>query len=190
MNSLIIKGADFSSAKVGKLNIQKINIVQAGVGSMQWKNNQLTVVTSGLMDRAKEYAYSEPVLIPDGVKRIFGKINAVFTNANIESILSSGNAKNINQAIPWMVFELPENNNWTDIVKFQNSTAVLDTLGYTDHLYDEDGYGCVLVEGAVYGGVMGRPGDGTSHAIFNWVRNDALVSPMVGLDVPELYWGF
>ena len=190
-NSIIIKGADFSTNKVGKLNIQKLTVTKAGNGAKDASSGSLIDVPSSGWYPAQNMAYSAEIHLPAGAKYIFGKINLIALKTAFDTYLESPRDGTLlsNPAPTWLYHDTVSGN-WVHVMGLVNTIQTKpNILGYKQDLFDDGRFVVALFDGGIYGQ---RFQDSLSidKIIVNWFREDGAEAPEVGLVVPELYVGF
>ena len=185
-NSILIKGANFDAAKVGKLRIQKITITKDQNGGVEASNGQIVTMTDGQVWKpSEELAYSTEIEKPANAKYLFGKLNMVVPAANLQTFIETPGARNIITDIyPW-IYHNSQTSLWRNVNGFYFKYGCRpQILGSKSPVYGS--YASAIFDGNIYGEEMI---DEIDKIIVNWIRPDSLVSTEMGLLVPELYWG-
>ena len=190
-NSIIIKGADFSTNKVGKLNIQKLTVTKAGNGAKDASSGSLIDVPSSGWYPAQNMAYSSEISIPSGTKYIFGKLNMIALTSVFEEYMGSTEEGILlsNPAPSW-IYHDTVSGNWVHVMGLVNTMQTKpNILGYKQDLFDGSRFVVALFDGGIYGHRF-QDSLNIDKIIVNWFREDGAEAPEVGLVVPELYVGF
>lgn len=193
-NAIIIPKADFSDAKVGALNIQKLTVTKAGNGGKRVDNGGLIDATdyaAGNWLPTENCAYSSEIIMPTGAKYLFGKLNTISLTSKFNNYISNDNAVNIDtEPLPVWCFHNSVTNKWSGLTSIMNTLYTKpEILGYKQGLFYNNQYTAFIFEGGIYGVKFGASLT-IDRFVVNWVRNDSAVCPEVGLELPELYVGF
>lgn len=186
-NTLIIKNADFSAVKVGKLNIQKVNVVKAGNGGMLIENYELAPMSNiGTFYPNEEVAYSEIVSVPEGAKYLYVHMPLLISNAGVEELLDPTVTSLANSRQYYgIIYHRTDTDYWYRVaISYITRPTIIDIY----HNVYSNTFSVVLLDGGVFTkNVLASTVD---KFMFNWVRPDAKVAGGLGMEVPEVYFGF
>lgn len=190
MNTIILKNADFSEHKVGKLNIQRLDITNAGSGYAKKSGTSIVVDTGtiGGMDMSANYAHSNEVTIPSNAKFLFARINSFVASTNYTNFVNNSSATQLSAAFNiWCV------NNGSSIYEVKNiNLSAHDKLmfeGVKENAFvASSSYNIVLTDGELIGVALDAAHQGT--AVFNWFKKGNIYAPELGLDTPDIWIGF
>ena len=187
-NSIIIKGADFSLNKVGKLNIQKLTITTGGDGAKDVSDGSVIDVPSSGWYPAENMAYSAEISLPAGTKYLFGKISIITLKTTFDTYLSTPSQGQLStDPAPVWLFHDATSGEWTHVMALENTIQTKpNLLGYKENLFDSGRFVVALFDGGIYG----QPFQSTLNIdkiIVNWFRTDGAEAPEIGVVLPEVY---
>lgn len=191
-NTILIKGADFSNNKIGKLNIQKLTINDSDIQSGAQKAVQGVLTTiDDIPERhwypSVEMAHAQ-ISIPSNTKYLFGKITTTPRTDVLNTFLSTSSQNNlyIDGVAPWIYYDTITSK-WIGVATLMNVPSTrFQILGRKDNLYYDNNFSCLLTDGAIYGVPFLDTINPTSIVV-NWVPNTSPSAPELGIVKPELY---
>lgn len=193
-SSIMIKGADFSDSNVGKLKLQKLEVVKAGDGLCRANGNtgelyiQKTSDYGDIWKPEDEIAYSQEIILPSGTKHLFGKISSVLLTTDVNSYIRH-ERDNISVANCFWTFYRSSQSKWTEIARvYCEPFNRVMFLSKKDGLYVNNGYSAATIQGGLYG--LTFQFDDITKIVINWLKPESLKAPEIGMVVPELYAGF
>lgn len=193
-SSIMIKGANFSNSNVGKLKLQKLEVVKAGDGMCRVNGNtgelyiQTTSDYGDIWKPGDEIAYSEEIMLPSGTKYLFGKISQVLETSYINPYLLDQRTT-CPVALCFWCFYRSSTNRWHAVTNvFSVSFNKVLFLSRKDGLFANNEYSAATIQGGLYGTPFLY--DDIVKMKINWLKIDSKTAPEIGMTVPELYAGF
>lgn len=201
--SIIIKGADFSNNNVGKLKLQKLEVIKAGDGGIVADNNgQLEVhaaSTSSAWNPGAELAYSQEITLPNGAAYLFGVYPNIFVTSEFDD---NGEFNVPDGSGTYTAYSVASTGLWSFyctagtyagkwktryslVSKIYNKPRI---LARKDGLYLNGNYSAVKFCGAIYG-LRFLKEYGITKIRVTWLKPESLEAPEIGMVVPELYVG-
>lgn len=193
-NAIVIPGADFSSSKMGTLNVQKMTVVKDGNSSLTVDNGEL-VVYAGSGNPAwipgLECAHSEEIVMPSGAKYLFGRFNFMTSESAFEQFRDTPSQASVSLlAVGVWCFHDSITDKWYESLDLTNTLYTRpQIIGYKENLFVNNNFAVALAEGGIYGQAFSSSYD-IDKFVVNWFRADGKSCPEVGLVLPEIYVGF
>lgn len=186
-NSIIIKGADFSGAKVGNLNLTKLSVVKANDYCVHVSGGNVVQYSPTGWGWDDEIASSAVINVSEGATGIYGRFNVILSDANFNSYIASPNNTTLAGVMPIFVFYSERDSAWmeTSECKYPDVYHRPEILGYKQGEYLNDGYTAVELNGCMY--VPLNPGLRISKIVMNWIRTGATQCPELSIESPEVY---
>jgi len=186
-NTLIMKNSDFSGMQVGKINLQKIDIIKQGNDMYMATGGALSNDWSGFIgiDPVKDGAYSQEIDISNINTNayIYGRFNI--------SVIKSNADKLINGDFPispayFTLFHRTYDNTWQNFTLTPTNYNKPNILRvYKDAFYKTNIFSIFLIEGLIFQGNLTN----MDKLLFSWIRPDSANFSGLGIEVPELYIG-
>lgn len=190
--TLLLKGSDFSRAKVDALNIQKLTVTKLANGMRKVVGGALdTWADEANWKPSQNCAYSDEIVLPAGTKYIFGKINYDNLTATINTEMSDPNTYTLHAAHTVWCFYNSGTSQWNGVNTLPCSGLVKKStkIGQKDGLFASNNSSVILTDGTIWGTELPAALNITKIVV-NWYRDDGLAAPEVGLVLPEIYAGF
>ena len=199
--SIMIKGADFSKNNVGKLKLQKLEVIKAGNGCILADDNGQLVVKQSFnnWNPSNELAYSQEITLPNGAAYLFGTFSNIFYTEqfnddgqfNVPNSDGNYQAYGPSSSTFWSFYCSTGQyaGQWRSmyyvVSKIYNKPRI---LAKKDGLYANGSYSAVKICGAIYGSRFFKS-HGITKMRINWLKPESIEAPEIGMVVPELYVG-
>lgn len=195
--SFMIKGADFSTDNVGRINIQKLQVAKAGDGMIKVGSGGsmevITTTASSSWVPGQELAYSEEITMPAGAKYLFGKTSFIFPTTALTTYENNFHPQNTLSmsavGVIWMFYD-DNAGSWTSVSSIYSKLYnKLIINAKKSGLYNSGNYTAAQIQGGIYGAKFADNLNITKMRI-NWLKPEAKVAPEIGIAIPEIYAGF
>ena len=186
-NIIMMKDADFSANKVGKLNIEKLNVTFDDMGAVKLSGGSFVPVPDVAdWTPSTECAHSPIIDLPKKAIRVFGRISIVASTSSLNSFIAD-NTQEIAGQFPMICYYNENANAWSSTGATHHiATTPIRVLGNKDGLYAGGNYSAVLIDGGFYGEAF-NPAYSIKKLRFNWLVNISEQAPELGMYVPEIY---
>ena len=185
-NTIMVKGADFSSVNVGNLNLTKLTMSKANDYAVHVSGGSVAHYDPSGFGWDNEIVSSNTITVTEGCNGVYGRFNMVTKNANFNTHIATPTNR-LQGVLPIFLFYSERDAAWyeTSEIVYQNAARRPQILGYKQGEYLSDNYTAIKLQGAVY--VPINVGFRISKFIFNWIKPSAAQCPEIGMDLPEIY---
>ena len=193
--SIMIKGADFSKNNVGKLKLQKLEVIKAGDGYLRYDDNTLKTITTSSStgwNPGEEVAHSEIIQLPNNTRYLFGTYTQITNNTGLNKFnnldFNDGSryyALNCSTFSTFLYYRESTESFYNVFDIYFRKYNIPEIISLKSGLYSNSIFNVMKIRGPMYG-LRFQYDDITKIAV-NWVKHDSKYASDIGMVVPEIY---